>query len=87
MNKNWPCPNECINWCRVGGLLGMIPNHHPNCEHYNDSLIDVWKVELDGNYFYTDVEPCYKDFIEGEVITKEKLHRECYEQLEEFEGF
>lgn len=75
---------ECMNWCRLGGPL---TNHHPNCARYNDSLIDVWKVSFDGSYYYTDREPGDDELWGEEVVTKEKMHREIYEELPEFQGF
>ena len=59
-------------------------------DHYNDSLIDVWKVTYEGSSFYTDNE----DSLDPEeikefqyTVTKEKMHREVYENLPEFQGF
>lgn len=75
---------ECMNWCRLGG---PHTTHHPNCEHYNDSLMDVWKVEYDGAFYYTDREPSPEEFENGEVVTQEKMHLELYEELPEFQGF
>jgi hypothetical protein len=37
---------ECFNWARAHP--GPLTNHHPNCSHYNDSLMDVWKVTVGG---------------------------------------
>lgn len=78
---------ECINWCRTDLNLNQITNHHPNCEYFNDSLIKVWKVEYDETYYY-DINPPDLNEVEiGTIITLEELHRECYEQLPEFQGF
>lgn len=85
--KNWPCPNECVNWCRVGPIKSPIPNHHPNCEYYNDSLIDIWIVSLDGSGYYTDIEPNMEDLDDGVLVSKTKIHQECYDQMKEFNGF
>lgn len=75
---------ECMTWCRLGG---PHTTHHPNCEHYNDSLIDVWKVEYDGAHYFSDYEP-EKDELSGEeTVTKQKMHREIFERLPEFQGF
>jgi len=65
----------------------VMTDHHVDCPHYNDSLIDVWKVEHDGESFYTNEKPCIEDFENGEVITQEKMHKEVLEQLPEFNGF
>jgi hypothetical protein len=74
-----------------------ITNHHQNCPHYNDSLIDVWKVSrLNSGFCYFDNEhdAIYAVDTEGGedgdgefTITKEKLHKEIYENIPEFEGF
>lgn len=75
---------ECLNWCRI---RNHMTNHHGNCEHFNDSLIDVWKIEYDGSWYYEDMEPDMSDFTEGEIVTKEKMHKEIYNNLPEFTGF
>lgn len=84
-DPTWPC--NCINWARVETITGPLPNHHPRCLHYNDSLIDVWRVSYDGGGYVTDTEPNPDDLENGETVTREKMHRECYEQLQEFAGF
>jgi hypothetical protein len=93
---------ECQNWARdghdslkIGGKF-LMPNHHPNCPHYNDSLMDVWKVTLNGCSCYVDNEPdadatagmeC--DAAGGDTVStiKMKMHREVFENLPEFCGF
>ncbi len=95
-------PCDCQNWVRgvmpeqwYGRTRDGIPrmtNHHPNCPHYNDSLIDVWKMTVNGVSAYTDSEQDIIDWRQDELddettITKEKMHREIFEQLPEFEGF
>lgn len=95
---------ECINWCRDGigapynirrrdGII-LMTNHHPRCSHYDDSLMDVWKVIIGGSRCYVETEQDAKDMagqeaIEGgeAVITEEKMHREIFENLPEFQGF
>lgn len=89
---------ECINWARLditggypnikgNGVPFVATNHHPRCEHYNDSLIDVWKVSYDGQSFYQKTEP-QQDELEGsETVTKERMHSEIFDQLAEFNGF
>lgn len=76
---------ECKNWCRMSIDLNYLTDHHPNCEHYNDSLIDVWMVAYNGQYYYDDKEP--DGLGNGEIVTKQKMHREVFEHLEEFDGF
>ena len=84
----WPCPNNCENLTRFFDLTKPQTNHHPRCEHVDKSLIDVWRVTYDdGGFFITDQKP--EDlYDESEyIITQEKMHREIYDQLPEFEGF
>lgn len=91
----------CQNWARTddpykirsrGTNLPLLTNHHPNCPHYNDSLMDVWKVTDGSSRCYLDNEEDAKA-VAGESeesphsITKEKMHREIFENLPEFEGF
>lgn len=87
---------ECVFWCRNNfeypNLKGkdihfVVTNHHPHCPHYNDSLIDVWKVSYDGQFYYTDKLPCKEETENGETVTQEKMHKEVFEQLPEFNGF
>ena len=85
-------PCRCQSWCRTGKIYGrtkdgipIIENHHPNCEHYNDTLIDVWVARCDGMSYVSDVEIAPEH--EDETITKEKMHLEVYVQLREFDGF
>ena len=74
---------------------GGVTNHHPNCQHYNDSLIDVWTVILGGVTYICDNERDALDTVVDEydlqgiaiTINKTKMHLEVYEQLPEFEGF
>ena len=52
---------DCVNWCRADPTpcvrsddgLPIMTNHHPRCERFNDSLIEVWKV-TDGSSTYYD---------------------------------
>lgn len=78
---------ECIDWCRLNVDVNYLTNHHPNCEHYNDSLIKVWKVEYDGAHYYDINPPDLNELEIGTKITLEELHKECYDQLAEFIGF
>ena len=98
---------ECINWTRLNITapynlrrsdgVPLVTNHHPNCPHYNDSLMNVWKVSLGLSRCYFDNEQDAKDMAgtEGQEIgvsgvieiTKEKMHREVLENLPEFDGF
>jgi hypothetical protein len=88
----------CQNWARdgrdslaIGGKL-LMPNHHPNCPHYNDSLMEVWKVTDGATNCYVEPEPDAKDTAQNEggktnTITKIQMHREIFENLPEFDGF
>lgn len=71
-----------------------MTNHHPNCEHVNASLMNVWVVAIPG-----DEHGCVCDNEEAarkmagededaplDVIPK-KMNREIFEQLGEFAGF
>jgi hypothetical protein len=73
---------------KIGGKL-LMPNHHPNCPRYNDSLIDVWKVTLGGVTAYNLNEQDARDCVgDSEMVVEQvKMHREVFEQLPEFEGF
>lgn len=84
----------CVNWARALDLKYMT-NHHPDCPHYNDSLMDVWKVS-DGSsdYFHDNEAGALRDMkadeecgVTGLTITKTRMHREVFEHLPEFEGF
>lgn len=98
--------NICQNWARsdvspykIKSRTGvpLMTNHHPNCPHYNDSLMDVW-VYTDGTtscYFGSESEA--DDAMEREASESEtdlvvrsekrKMHREIFENLPEFDGF
>lgn len=87
---HWPCPHNCHLWVR-----GITPNepmtrHHPNCEHVDESLIDVWKVS-DGSSSYYDTDEATArheaEECDDVTITKVKMHREIFENLREFDGF
>lgn len=91
-------PCECLNWPRgitpeksYGRTKDGVPlltNHHPNCQHYNDSLIDVWKVTVDGSSCYVDNEQDALDTVgDSGTVSQEKMHKEIFEHLPEFEGF
>lgn len=87
---------ECFSWCRTdikfrdGKPLPMT-QHHPRCSRVDESLIDVWRFTHDGSSYVTDQEPtpeAAREAQESEVtITREKMHREIFERLEEFAGF
>ena len=88
------CP--CVSWCRSEMSpypgrsrdgIPLVTNHHPRCDLYNDSLIDVWRVSYDGAWYHTDLPPTADELTGEETVTQEKMHRECYDQLPEFEGF
>ncbi len=92
----WPCPKNCLSWCRCEPIDLQRPaaNHHHACEHYNASLIDVWRVQTPGDAggLIVDDEAIARQ-VAGEddeaplEVTKQQMHRECFEQLGEFNGF
>ncbi len=69
-------------------------NHHPNCPHVDDSLMDVFSVRIPGESSGC-VTHCEADAhrMAGEdptaplEVVKVKMHREIYENLPEFAGF
>lgn len=92
----------CQNWARADispykirrrDGTPLVTEHHPNCPHYNDSLMDVWKVTHDGQSCYMDNERDANDAADADVggdtisIVKERMHREVFENLPEFDGF
>lgn len=73
-------------------LEGSLTEHHPNCPHYNDSLIGVWCAEIDGNKCYCQNEQECRDVVgeegwESAKISQIKMHKELFERLPEFDGF
>lgn len=88
MNESLNQLCKCVNWARAVTIKNHLTNHHPNCEHYDDSLIDVWKTTVDGVSCYVDNEQDAKDSAGDDgVIVKERMHREVFEHLDEFTGF
>ena len=82
------CSNCTRNGERKVGEKMIPTNHHPNCPHYNDSLIDVWKIIEEGAGFYTDnLEDTFEYIEDGATIIKERMHKEIYDNLYEFKGF
>lgn len=87
----------CKTWarCLPIDLTYPSPDHHSACPHYNDSLIVVWRVSLDGSSYVTDdkadADEAVALYSEGAdsvpTVTAEKMHREVYENLPEFDGF
>ena len=91
---HWPCPNHCEGWCRTD--FRPMTNHHPRCEYVDKSLIDVWRVTIpgEGGGCLFDREECAKAFADENSepneplqINKEKMHKEIYDNLDEFAGF
>lgn len=95
----WPCPNNCMTWCRddiriVDGQWIGATNHHPRCEHVDASLMDVWSVRIPGET-HGCVTHCEADAHAMAAedphapleVVKIKMHREIYEHLGEFAGF
>jgi hypothetical protein len=81
-------PCACQNWARLfDGIHDKETNHHPNCPRVDDSLIDVWRVEYDGDHYFCDHEPDASEMHPEEVVTKERMHKELFDRLLEFTGF
>jgi len=94
-------PCECQHWARAvvspynlksADGIPLVTNHHENCPHYNDSLMDVYKVAVDGfGACYVEQLQDAMDYAgeDEEMATIEavKMHREVFENLPEFEGF
>lgn len=78
---------ECDQWARAMDLK-YPTDHHENCLRYNDSLMDVWRVTVDGVSCYTANEQDARDTAGKDItVIQEKMHREAFEALPEFEGF
>lgn len=96
--QNDPCLGlKCYNHQKeLENSPEPFTNHHPDCPRYNESLIDVWKV-TDGRSWIAfdkedgakeELEYCMVDEDAGAFwIVKEKMHKETYENLGEFEGW
>jgi len=83
---NSPCP--CRNWARIfDGVEDKGTDHHPKCPLVDESLIDVWRVEYDGEHYFCDQEPDPSELNPEEVVTKERMHKELFDRLDEFTGF
>lgn len=86
---------NCLNNASIGQypkVMGIIylTSHTPECPHFNDSLIDVWKVTVDGVSCYCDNETdANSTAAEDSNTTVEhmKMHREVLDQIPEFKGF
>ena len=89
----WPCPDQCERWCRsdtrfLNGIPVMATNHHPHCKHVDASLMDVYRIRhKDGGHYYMDILPDVTDLGGEYTVTLERMHREVYEHLPEFQGF
>ena len=85
-DKTEPC--DCMTWARTfDGVFDKSTNHHPRCPRVDETLIDVWRVEYDGAYYFSDHEPDRADMHPEEMITKQRMHRELFDRLPEFAGF
>lgn len=86
----------CQHWARAGAEAcingNLTTDHHANCPRYNDSLMDVYKVTVDGfgACYVEDLEVAKDTAGEDEekaTIEAIKMHREIFENLPEFDGF
>lgn len=93
--KHWPRgigENPAYANLKSARGVPLLPNHHPNCPHYNDSLMDVYKVTVGGISAYNEHLQDAKDTAGTEdeneaTIECVKMHREVFEYLPEFDGF
>lgn len=83
------CPNNCHLWAR-----GITPNepmtmHHPRCSRVDDTLMDVWRVTLEGRGCLFDSEPLPEVLMEnpGATVEKLRMHREIFNATPEFAGW
>lgn len=84
------CPNNCHLWARLFNPKEPATLHHPRCEHVDDSLIDVWKVSDGSSSYFTTNErdgQLEAENADGVTITKQRMHREVFAALPEFDGF
>lgn len=89
--QNWARGvNEETRYAKLKSMDGipLLPNHHPNCQHYNDSLMDVWKVTVgDVSCYQAHEDFCNSPIISAAATEQIKMHREVFENLQEFDGF
>ena len=72
-----------MSWRRTDGHMG---DHHSECEFGDRTLIDVWRVEVDGCFYYTDSEPT-PDECDGAKVAMSKMLKAHFANLREFDGF
>lgn len=86
----------CQNWERVEDPykirsregLPLATNHHPNCPHYNDSLMDVWMVGEGPALYFDNEKDALAEPIDPDMkVIKITMHREVFTNLPEFHGF
>lgn len=81
------------SWERANAAMGDLQLAIE--EYNNNDLMDVWKVSDGTTSYYTDNESDALRCKEADeecgvtelVVTKEKMHREVFENLGEFDGF
>ena len=84
---------ECHKWCWIDQRHGEEAHHHDACPHYESTLIDVWEIRKDGSSAYCvvntegDARNTCKDYGNGSYISKTRMPREVFENLQEFEEF
>lgn len=84
---------ECSSWC-IAEPLDFLPLHHPNCSHHDDSLIDVACITVGRSRCYDDDIDVMRKWSEEMTADGEdntflivKMHKEKFEQMNEFNGF
>lgn len=76
-------------------LNSMFDSIEKNKIHYQDGIIDIWKVTFHGKscYFDNEIDATYAATEQYDplddvgTIIKETIHREVFEHLPEFDGF
>ena len=71
-----------------------MTNHHPNCPHVDDSLIDTWTmsdgysgVTLDNwDAIRIELESAAENDMKMTVVFA-RMHKEVFDALPEFQGF
>ena len=83
---------ECSGWCRVDLTPEQFKaKHHPDCEHYNDTLRVVKITHMGQTLIDSDIAGALAALADGddyayEIEICQMLQRE-YESLAEFDGF
>jgi hypothetical protein len=88
--NNESCICSCRDWAGIWDFGNYSYKHHYNCEHYDDTIIEVVRVSLDGNCYYEkSMSEALEHKNENDSVKFEYMFMEKsnYEELPEFEGF